>query len=112
MLEIAFLVWFCRKLASIAKGKGRSGSWGALGALLWIGGEISGFVVGTLADAEAGSYLVALLFAGLGAVVAYVIVSALKSEAAAVWGNEDLSSAPARLAPPYDPSNPYAPPRA
>lgn len=105
MLEIAFLVWFCRKLASIAKGKGRSGSWGALGALLWIGGEITGFVVGTLGDLEAGSYLVALLFAGLGAVIAYVIVSALKSETA----RYDLGVG--GYAPPHDPSNPYAPPR-
>lgn len=108
MLEIAFLVWFCRKLASIAKGKGRSGSWGALGALLWIGGEISGFVVGTIAEAEAGAYLVALLFAALGAVVAYVVVSALKSEASRY---DDLATSPAGYAPPHDPSNPYAPPR-
>ena len=109
MLEIAFLFWFCRKLASIAKGKGRSGSWGALGAILWIGGEISGFVVGTIADAEAGSYLVALLFAALGALVAYVIVSALKSETA----RYDLATSPPGSfgMPPHDPTNPYAPPR-
>jgi hypothetical protein len=28
MLEILFLSWFVRKLAAIAKAKGRSGGWG------------------------------------------------------------------------------------
>lgn len=45
MLEILFLWWFCGKLATIAKAKNRSGSWGALGAVLWIAGEIGGLLV-------------------------------------------------------------------
>jgi len=46
MLEIIFLVWFCKKLAAIAREKNRPGGWGAVGAIGWIGGEIGGAVLG------------------------------------------------------------------
>ena len=82
MLEIIFLVWFCKKLASIAKGKNRSGSWGALGAIGWIGGEILGFVLGADALDRGGDlfdvYPMMLGCAGAGALLAWVIVATLK----------------------------------
>ena len=78
MLEILFLIWFCKKLAAIARDKNRSGSWGALGALGWIGGEVSGFVLAYKAGSVGmGGYGYALLGAILGATIAYVIVQAL-----------------------------------
>jgi hypothetical protein len=82
MLEILFLVWFCKKLASIATAKNRSGSWGALGALGWIGGEILGFVLGSDALDRGGDlfdvYPMMLGCAGAGAVLAWIVVSTLK----------------------------------
>ncbi len=105
MLEILFLSWFARKLAAIAKGKGRSGRWGGLGVLFWITGEISGFVIGLASDVgEGGAYLLAIVLAGLGALIAYLIVNSIgSSELAPVssmgggWSH-------------HDPSNPYSPP--
>ena len=39
MLEIIFLVRFCKKLAEIARAKNRRSAWAAVGAIGWIGGE-------------------------------------------------------------------------
>ena len=80
MLEILFLVWFCRKLAGMARDKNRSGSWGALGAILWIGGEVGGLAYGFSKpySSQGSVYGYAILFAVVGAVVAYIIVATLK----------------------------------
>lgn len=78
MLEILFLIWFCKKLASMAQAKGRSSGWGALGALLWVGGEIGGAVIGVRNGSMGfGLYGYALLGAGVGAGLATVIVTSL-----------------------------------
>lgn len=115
MLEIIFLVRFVRHLAKLAKSKGRSGGWGALGVGLWFGGEITGFVVGELADAGAGAYLVALVFAAVGAIVAHFVVKSLRP----ADGTMELAAAlpvgvGGAFVPqgPPDLTNPYAPPRA
>src|SRR5262245_3503153 len=108
MLEILFLMWFVRKLSAIARSKGRSGGWGGLGAAFWIGGELLGFLVGASADAGAGAYLVALVFAGIGAGVAYAIVSSLGQEAVVGMADSDGGRV---YEPPEDPNNPYNPPR-
>ncbi|MSP63824.1 MAG: hypothetical protein EXR72_26455 [Myxococcales bacterium] len=81
MLEILFLIWFGRKLSTIAQSKGRSGGWAALGVLFWIGGEILGFVIGSLLNLDAGAYLIAILIAVGCAVVAWVIVNQLSDVA-------------------------------
>ena len=79
MIEIIILVQFCKKLAAIARDKNRSGSWGAVGAVGWIGGEITGAVIGASGGAEAMNlYGFAILGAIVGAVIAYVIVKSLK----------------------------------
>ncbi len=110
MLEILFLVWFVRKLAAMAKSKGRSGGWGALGAAFWIGGEFFGIIAGTAADAGMAAYGLALLCAGVGAGVAYAIVKSLgPSEMAAA--SYDPASPAGMPAGPYDLRNPYSPPR-
>lgn len=79
MIEIIILVQFCKKLAAIARDKNRSGSWGAVGAVGWIGGEITGAVIGASGGAEAMNlYGFAILGAIVGALIAYVIVKSLK----------------------------------
>jgi hypothetical protein len=112
MLEILFLLFFCRRLANIAKAKGRSGAWGGLGAAFWIGGEIVGVGIGLAADAGMGAYLLALVFAVVGAIIAYVIVKNLRDEMAAAMEMVGPAYEPRNLGPPADPSNPYSPPRA
>lgn len=79
MLEIVFLVWFCKKLAAIAREKNRGGGWGALGALFWVGGEVTGFIVasGSHGEDTGAMYGYAILGAVIGAVIAYVIVKSL-----------------------------------
>ncbi|WP_164019572.1 hypothetical protein [Pyxidicoccus trucidator] len=77
MLEIFALISLCQKLAAIAKEKGRTKAWAALGALFWFLGEIVGFVIGEVMGLGMGGYLVAIAFACLGAYVAYTIVKAL-----------------------------------
>lgn len=79
MIEIIILVQFCKKLAAIAREKNRSGSWGAVGAVGWIGGEITGAVIGASGGAQSMNlYGFALLGAVVGALVAYLIVKSLK----------------------------------
>lgn len=79
MIEIIILVQFCKKLAAIAREKNRSGSWGAVGAVGWIGGEITGAVIGASGGAESMNlYGFAILGAIIGAIIAYVIVKSLK----------------------------------
>ena len=114
MLEILFLVFLVRKLSALAKSKGRSGGWGALGAGFYIGGELTGFIVGGIADLGMGSYLVALAFAAMGALASWLIVRSLSSAYANPYGyvNPPPTMAPAVGYPNYDPSNPYSPPRA
>ena len=110
MLEILFLVWFVRKLAAMARGKGRSGGWGWLGVLFWVGGEFFGFVAGTAADAGMGAYLLALACAAIGASIAYAIVRSLGPSEMLKASYE--TGAPAAMpAGPYDLRNPYSPPR-
>lgn len=82
MLEILILVKFTRYLASVAREKGRTSAWAALGAVLWIGGEVFGFLVGAIAGLEDfAAYGPALVCAAIGAGVAYGIVALLPAVA-------------------------------
>jgi len=79
MLEILFLIWFCRKLSEKARAKNRPGGWGALGAVLWVCGEIGGGVLAAMGGAEElAIYGYAIVGALLGGLLAYVIVATLK----------------------------------
>jgi hypothetical protein len=111
MLEILFLIKFTRHLAKMARERGRSGGWGGLGVAFWIGGELLGFIVGSMADAGAGAYLVALLFAAFGATAAYFIVKSLGPQGEPQPLPVGAGGPLPPLGPP-DLENPYAPPRA
>ncbi len=114
MLEIIFLVRFVRHLSKLARSKGRSGGWGGLGVALWLGGEITGLIVGGLADAGAGAYLVALLFAAVGATAAHFIVKSLRPANEMLPYMGGMAGDGGVFVPqgPPDLANPYAPPRA
>jgi len=77
MLEIFLLIFISRKLSAIATEKGRGKGWGALGVGFWILGELMGIVVGSAMNLGAGAYGLALLFAGIGAGVAFAVVKGL-----------------------------------
>jgi hypothetical protein len=111
MLEVLFLIKFTRHLAKMAKERGRSGGWGGLGVAFWLGGEIIGFIVGSVADAGAGAYLVALLFAAFGAAAAYFIVKSLGEQVQPEPLPVTAGGVLPQMGPP-DLENPYAPPRA
>lgn len=82
MLEIFLLITFGKKLAELARGKGRSPAWAALGVMFWVGGEIIGFIIGALLGLEGlGAYPVAIVVAALGAFVAWMVVKNLPAVA-------------------------------
>lgn len=85
MIEIIVVVYLSQRLASVARENGRPGSWGALFAAGWIGGEILGALAGVLAlGAESfGAYLVALVGAIIGGTLAWFVVSGLSPTAGA-----------------------------
>ncbi|MGD0524601.1 MAG: hypothetical protein ABSE49_05640 [Polyangiaceae bacterium] len=113
MIEIIFLVRFVGHLSKLAKSKGRSGGWGGLGVALWIGGEVTGIIIGTLADAGAGAYVLALLFAAIGATTAHFIVKGLRPAGEMMPGYAGVAGEGVFAPPgPPDLTNPYAAPRA
>ncbi|HYV45978.1 MAG TPA: hypothetical protein VFA20_14010 [Myxococcaceae bacterium] len=78
MLEILGIIAFARLLSRTASEKGRSKGWAALGVVFWLGGELMGFIIGTILGLESfAQYGVALLTAGAGVMVAYLVVKAL-----------------------------------
>jgi hypothetical protein len=85
MLEILILVAMTKSLAGSCRAKGRSTAWSALFPVLWVVGEITGFVValsghhGVRQDIDVGDYGYALLGAVVGGVLAFVIVKTLKA---------------------------------
>lgn len=84
MLEIILLIAFSKKLSSMAKQKGHSGAWGMLGAGMWIGGEIFGFMVGAVLGLEMmGMYGIAIVCALMGVGVSFGIVNSLEPTALA-----------------------------
>lgn len=79
MLEFLAIRAFVRLLARTAVSKNRSKGWAALGVLFWLGGELMGFIVGSLLGLETlAQYGIALLMAGSGVLVAYLVVKALR----------------------------------
>jgi len=113
MLEIALLIWSGRKLAAIARSKGRSGGYAGLGVGFWFSGEVLGFLFGSAAGLELGAYAIALLLAGAGLGLAFLIVS--KLEPASELGGPIAAGADEPIEQleivDRDPNDPYAPPR-
>ncbi len=80
MIEIFVLAKYCKRLAAIVREKNRSRWWAALGAVGWIGGEITGLVIASRGDGDTTNlYATGLLCGLIGALVAYVIVQSLAS---------------------------------
>jgi hypothetical protein len=78
MLEILLLFKFTSYIGSVVEQKGyRAGKYKAIAVALWFGGEILGAVLGALLDLGMGTYLLALLFAAGGALVAHSIAKSL-----------------------------------
>ena len=92
MLEIFFLIWFGKKLASIATMKGRAGTWALLGVGMWIGGEIFGIALGFMLGLDLGMYVLALGCAAAGAAVSYGIVNSLEPTDSALAFESDFPS--------------------
>ncbi len=104
MLEILLVRALYKTLSVTAVEKGRPGTWGLLGILFWVGGEILGFILGSLLGLELGAYGIALLFAAGGAGISYLIVNSLGSLAV------DDAAPDAGGIGRFDPENPYSPP--
>ncbi|CAN5654289.1 hypothetical protein BH09PLA1_BH09PLA1_33280 [soil metagenome] len=86
MLEILLVVWLGRKLAALARSKGRSPTGYVFMLIgLWIAGEVIGMIIGAMiASGTAGefnfvAYLFALVGAAVGAIGSFLIVRSLPS---------------------------------
>ena len=78
MLEIFLLIKFTNYIGSVVEQKGhRAGKYKGIAVALWFGGEILGAVIGALLDLGVGTYLLALLCAAAGALIANSIASSL-----------------------------------
>ncbi len=83
MLEIILLIFLTRRIGEIVEEKGRKGGWyKVLTVVLWIGGEVIGAVIGAIVAGVSGSsefliYVFALLGAGVGAGLSFIIAKSL-----------------------------------
>ena len=82
MLEIFALSWLTKRIGTIVEEKGhKSGRYKAMAVALWFGGEISGAILGLLflsvLESEWLIYVFALVGAGIGAGIAFLIASNL-----------------------------------
>jgi len=108
MIEILVVISFVKRLAAIAESKGRSKSWGSLGAIGWLGGEVIGAFFAVMMGLEGPAiYGCALLAAAIGAAGAYLTVKSL-GDAEMV---AELAGSATHDNPNYDPRNPYSPPK-
>jgi hypothetical protein len=74
MLEIILVSLLVRRIGALLREKGRKPLlFQFLTVVLWFGGELTGAVIGAIAEMGAGAYLLALLGAAAGAAVAYAI---------------------------------------
>ncbi len=74
MLEIMAIIWLCNTNKKHAAQRGRKpGGFVALTVVLWVGLELLGLVIGVSTGMEAFMYLLAILFAGTGGLVSYLI---------------------------------------
>lgn len=110
MLEIILMVVLAGKLSAIAKTKGRSGGWAALGPVFWIVGEVTGAAVAMMAGMDGlGLYGGALAGAAVGALLAFVVVNGISPNEDLVGPGFGVEHSPIPGGH-YDPMNPYNPP--
>lgn len=81
MIEILFLMFFTRRIGAVVSAKGVSpGGYKALAVALWIGGEVIGAIAGVSLGADGGGlYVGALLGAGCGALIAWLVANGVES---------------------------------
>lgn len=78
MLEIMMLIALTKSIGKVVEGKGKpSGKYKALAVVLWIGGEVLGYVIGALADLGGASYALALVGAATGAFIAWRVAASV-----------------------------------
>jgi zinc transporter ZupT len=83
MIEILLLIALTRRVGHILKDKGRKSGWyKLLTVVLWFGGEIVGAIIGVVIAQVTGAgqalvYLVALIGAGAGAAVAFMLAKSV-----------------------------------
>jgi hypothetical protein len=76
MLEILFLRYFVARLRAIAVEKNRKPSLALLGVLGWLGGEVTGLVLGMQGNGPTSTaYVYALMGAAAGAFAAYLYIA-------------------------------------
>lgn len=81
MLEIILIIFFAKKIGSIAENKGhKKGAYIALAVVFWVVGEFMGAIVGAIVtgDTGLGTYFFALVGAAVGALVSYLLVNGLQ----------------------------------
>jgi len=77
MIELLIILSLTRRIGALIRDKGRKpGIYQFLVVVLWIAGEMLGFLIGVFLDLGAGGYLLALLGAAGGAATAYAIARA------------------------------------
>ncbi len=109
MLEILLLIALTRALARVARAKRQSQMWGGLVVLLWIVGEVAGFVIaGLMGLSGVEAYGIALAGAAVGAGLSFLVVSLLPEKPYVdPWAEVDAEAENKA----YDPANPYSPPK-
>jgi hypothetical protein len=79
MIEILLIRALVKAIGRLLRDKGRSpGLFQFLAVVLWIGGEVTGGVVGVVLELGNGAYVLALLGAASGAGLSWVIAKAAK----------------------------------
>lgn len=74
MLEVFGIMMLCKANRKFALARGRKpGLYVALTIILWVGMEILGFVAGSLLDLKYGNFLIVYGFAGIGALISFLL---------------------------------------
>ena len=74
MIELIVIFNLARSMVTRAQRRGLPAWWGAIAPTLWVVGELMGGVVTTLAGLGYAAYGVALLYAGVGAGIGWLLV--------------------------------------
>ncbi len=79
MIEILLMFQLSKAVGKMMRAKGRSpGGYQFLAIALWIGGEITGAILGAPSHDKGTMYMTMLLGAAIGAAIGYVIAASVK----------------------------------
>jgi hypothetical protein len=122
MLEILFVYFLCKKLGAMLRAKNQKPlPYQIMLVVFWIGGEFMAFIVAGIVEAmrtggapsedfNPAIYLLALVGAGCGAGLAFLIAWMLPDNRPVAAYGAVSPAGEMPFAPP-DPNNPYAPPQ-